>query len=48
LPNVIVTPHNGATTAQTGRRGVDVFVDNLRRFVAGEPLHNVVDKQAGY
>jgi phosphoglycerate dehydrogenase-like enzyme len=48
LPNVIVTPHNGATTAQTARRGVDVFVDNLARFVAGEPLRNVVDKRAGY
>jgi phosphoglycerate dehydrogenase-like enzyme len=48
LPNVIVTPHNGATTAQTQRRGVDIFVDNLARFVAGEPLRNVVDKHAGY
>jgi phosphoglycerate dehydrogenase-like enzyme len=48
LPNVIITPHNGATTAQTARRGVDVFVDNLTRFVAGEPLRNVVDKTAGY
>jgi phosphoglycerate dehydrogenase-like enzyme len=48
LPNVIVTPHNGATTAQTGRRGVDIFVDNLARFVAGEQLRNVVDKTAGY
>jgi phosphoglycerate dehydrogenase-like enzyme len=48
LPNVIVTPHNGATTAQAGRRGVDIFVDNLARFVAGEPLRNIVDKTAGY
>jgi phosphoglycerate dehydrogenase-like enzyme len=38
----------GATTAQTARRGVDVFVDNLARFVAGEPLRNIVDKRAGY
>lgn len=37
-PNTIVTPHNGATTASTAARGVDIFVDNLRRFVAGEPL----------
>ncbi|MET0303731.1 MAG: D-2-hydroxyacid dehydrogenase [Microbacteriaceae bacterium] len=47
-PNTIVTPHNGATTASTAARGVDIFVDNLRRFVAGEPLVNVVDKVAGY
>jgi len=48
LPNVIVTPHNGATTPATAQRGVDIFVDNLRRYVAGQPLRNVVDKSAGY
>jgi phosphoglycerate dehydrogenase-like enzyme len=48
LPNVIVTPHNGATTARTQQRGVDVFVANLHRFVRGEPLGNVVDKSVGY
>ncbi|NKZ01643.1 D-2-hydroxyacid dehydrogenase [Nocardiopsis alborubida] len=48
LPNVIVTPHNGATTAATRRRGVDVFVENLERHAQGRPLVNVVDKSAGY
>ncbi len=48
LPNVIVTPHNGATTAATNQRSVEIFVDNLRRFMAGQPLGNVVDKVAGY
>ncbi|MCC6178736.1 MAG: D-2-hydroxyacid dehydrogenase [Chloroflexi bacterium] len=48
LPNVIITPHNGATTFGTARRSVEIFIDNLKRYVAGEPLHNVVDKQAGY
>jgi phosphoglycerate dehydrogenase-like enzyme len=48
LPNVIVTPHNGATTAETAQRGLDIVVENLRRFVNGEPLLNVVDKAAGY
>ena len=48
LPNTIVTPHNGATTAGTRRRGVEIFLDNLRRFQAGEPLRNVVDKELGY
>jgi phosphoglycerate dehydrogenase-like enzyme len=48
LPNVVVTPHNGATTAGTRRRGVDVFVDNLGRFARDAPLRNVVDKTAGY
>jgi phosphoglycerate dehydrogenase-like enzyme len=48
LPNVIVTPHNGATTPATAQRSVDIFVDNLRRYVSGQPLRNVVDKFAGY
>jgi phosphoglycerate dehydrogenase-like enzyme len=48
LPNVIVTPHNGATSTGTRRRSQEIVADNLRRFVAGEPLRNVVDKNAGY
>lgn len=47
-PNTIVTPHYGATTRLTYRRGADIFLKNLRRYVAGEPLFNVVDKEAGY
>lgn len=48
LPNVIVTPHNGATTPGTARRGREIVAENLRRFVNGEALLNVVDKAAGY
>jgi phosphoglycerate dehydrogenase-like enzyme len=48
LPNVIVTPHNGATTAKTQERAMDIFTENLRRFLAGEPLVNLVDKAQGY
>jgi phosphoglycerate dehydrogenase-like enzyme len=47
-PNTVVTPHNGATTAGTARRGLDIFVDNLARFAADRELVNVVDKAAGY
>jgi phosphoglycerate dehydrogenase-like enzyme len=47
-PNTIVTPHNGATTPFTRQRAVDIFIDNLKRYLAGQPLLNVVDKQAGY
>jgi phosphoglycerate dehydrogenase-like enzyme len=47
-PNTIVTPHYGATSPLTYRRGADIFLDNLRRYVRGEPLVNVVDKEAGY
>ncbi|MCF6469206.1 D-2-hydroxyacid dehydrogenase [Nonomuraea sp. MG754425] len=48
LPNVIVTPHNGATTRETARRGLDILLDNLGRFARDEPLRNIVDKAAGY
>lgn len=48
LPNVIITPHNGATTKATGQRGYQIFVENLKRYVAGQPLFNLVDKQHGY
>jgi len=47
-PNTIITPHNGASTAATRRRGVEIFIDNLRRYMVGEPLRNVVDKETGY
>jgi phosphoglycerate dehydrogenase-like enzyme len=47
-PNTIVTPHNGATTPLTRQRGIDIFAENLRRYIAGQPLINMVDKEAGY
>jgi phosphoglycerate dehydrogenase-like enzyme len=47
-PNTIVTPHNGATTLATKARGYQIFADNLIRYVAGEPLINIVDKHMGY
>ncbi len=47
-PNTICTPHAGARTAATRARGMDIFVQNLERFMTGRPLLNVVDKQIGY
>lgn len=48
LPNVVVTPHNGATTAATAIRGHAIVLENLARFARGDALVNVVDKTAGY
>jgi phosphoglycerate dehydrogenase-like enzyme len=48
LPNVVITPHNGASTFGTAQRSVEIFAANLQRFVADEPLKNVVNKTAGY
>ncbi len=48
LPTVIITPHTSGTLEDYWTPLVALFADNLRRFVAGEPLVNVVDKRAGY
>lgn len=48
LPNVVITPHISSRTDNRGTVGFDLFVENLRRFLAREPLKNVVDWQRGY
>jgi phosphoglycerate dehydrogenase-like enzyme len=48
LPNVLITPHSGAMTARLWERHYANLSENLRRFIAGEPLIGVVDKQQGY
>lgn len=48
LPNVIISPHNGATTPKTFERALDIFRENLDRWFAGKPLLNLVDKRLGY
>lgn len=48
LPNVIISPHSAGSSPNSLHRTLDLFEDNLRRYVAGEPLRNVVDKRAGY
>jgi phosphoglycerate dehydrogenase-like enzyme len=48
LPNVIVTPHVSGAMEDYWTPLVALFSENLRRLEAGQPLVNVVDKQAGY
>jgi phosphoglycerate dehydrogenase-like enzyme len=48
LPNVLMTPHVSGFRPGYWSGVVSIFADNLRRFAAGQPLVNVVDKQAGY
>jgi phosphoglycerate dehydrogenase-like enzyme len=43
LPNVLVTPHAAALSARENERIVELFVDNLRRYLDGRPLRNVVE-----
>ncbi|MDZ4831542.1 MAG: D-2-hydroxyacid dehydrogenase [Phycisphaerae bacterium] len=48
FPNVVITPHVASRAEATDVRAWALFRENLRRFDAGEPLLNVVDRTAGY
>ncbi len=48
LENVIVTPHDIALVDAEEPRIVDLFIDNLRRRLDGEPLHNALDPEVLY
>lgn len=48
LPNVVVTAHMSAHTERHLDRVADLVCDNLRRYLNGEPLRNVVDRDRGY
>ncbi|MDH5588850.1 MAG: D-2-hydroxyacid dehydrogenase [Gemmatimonadota bacterium] len=48
LPNVLITPHVSAVTRAFWERETELILDNLERYVQGEPLRNLVDKTAGY
>jgi phosphoglycerate dehydrogenase-like enzyme len=47
-PNVVITPHTSWASDRVIERTVELFLENLRRDRAGEPLRNVVDLEAGY
>lgn len=46
--NVIITCHSSGHSPRTIDRQMAVFTENLRRYLAGLPLLNVVDKKRGY
>jgi D-3-phosphoglycerate dehydrogenase len=48
MPNVIITPHVGGQSARRADDMTDFFCDNLRRYLTGQPLRNVVDKRLGF
>ena len=47
-PGVIVTPHVGAQSARRVDDTTELVCQNLRRYFAGQPLWNQVDKQLGF
>lgn len=48
LPNVIQSPHISGLTPHYYDRTAELFAENLRRFLAGEPLLNQVERSKGY
>lgn len=48
LPNVFATPHASWISPEIRPRTLSLFIENLRRYAAGERLMNIVDKHAGY
>ena len=44
LPNVIIRPHTSGSSDATTARVAEIFLDNLGRFVRGEPMRNEVTR----
>jgi phosphoglycerate dehydrogenase-like enzyme len=47
-PSVYLTPHSSWSSPRFLDASIGLFTDNLRRFLAGEPLHGIVDPAEGY
>jgi len=48
LPNVLMTAHTSGATPQHWERGLALIIENVRRFLADEPLRNRFDPTTGY
>jgi phosphoglycerate dehydrogenase-like enzyme len=48
LDNVILSPHISGHTPHYDTRAVDLFCENLQRYLSGKPLLNVVNREFGY
>jgi len=48
MSNVVVSPHMSGDFAGWREAVVELFVENLERYLTGRPLRNVVDKRRGY
>jgi phosphoglycerate dehydrogenase-like enzyme len=48
MPNVIISPHSASTVVQENDRLVDLFIENLHRYLDGRPLVNVFDHGRRY
>jgi phosphoglycerate dehydrogenase-like enzyme len=48
MPGVLITPHTAGHGPFLDERRFEIFLDNGRRFLAGQPLRNVVDKSSWF
>ena len=48
MPNVVISAHIAGLFEEYDAAVVELFLANLRRYLAGEPLTNQVDRKAGY
>ena len=48
LDNVILSPHIAGITPRDDEHVLKIFAENLRRYVDGRPLLNLVDRTKGY
>ncbi|MBC7251552.1 MAG: D-2-hydroxyacid dehydrogenase [Anaerolineae bacterium] len=46
--NIILSPHIAGFTLRYDERAVEIFAENLRRYLSGQPLMNLVNKERGY
>jgi phosphoglycerate dehydrogenase-like enzyme len=48
LPNVILSPHLAGASGEYFRRAAELFSENLRRYLSGQPLLNLYHPKRGY
>ncbi len=48
MPNVLISPHSGSTSDRENTRLVDLFCENLRKYLADQPLLNVLNTKTLY
>jgi phosphoglycerate dehydrogenase-like enzyme len=48
MPGVLITPHTAGYGPYLDDRRFEILLDNCRRFLAGQPLRNVVDKSSWF
>jgi len=48
MPNVLISPHSASTVSAENELLTELFIENLKRWLAGQPLRNTFDVTAGY